>query len=243
MHSTNKESIFTELASLIAENQADELESKQQLLLPRDHYIKQKTTALLYELERENKELLEQMAVARHILSENLQILPPEEQGYYAKEFLTAMDKLTHNVEIKQVVTEDSWQSLLGFSNKTMFWIYSLGYKLFEEKNYKEALSLFLMLTVLNSMVPDNWVALGLTQKNLSLENLALSSFNTASILNPENPTSRYQSAEIYLHLGEFDKALIELEALSQIIESQKLESLRPQLKFLQSKAKNKQIA
>ena len=243
MQSTNKESIFTELASLVAEDQADELEGKQQLLMPREQYVKQKKTALIYELERENKELLEHMATAKHILSENLQILPQEEKGYYAKEFITAMDRLTHNIEIKQMVTEDSWQSLLGFSNKTMFWIYSLGYNLFEEKNYNEALSLFLMLTTLNSTVPDNWIALGLTQKNLSLEDCALNSFNTASLLNPENPTSRYQSAEIYLHLGEFDKALIELEALSEIIESQKLESLRPQLEFLLSKAKNKQIA
>ncbi len=234
-------STFTELAKLIAESQADELEQKQQLPMPRDSYIKQKMTALIFEFEQENKKLLHYMEKARQILVENINFLPLIEQEHHAKELLTAMIKLNDSIEIEQVITAGSWQNFLGFTNETIFWIYSLGYKFFEEKNYEDALSLFLMLTLLNPTVSDNWIALGFAQKNLSLETQALYSLSIASMVNPNNPTSRYQSAEIYLHLNDFDKALIELEALSKIINNQKLDSLKPELESMLNKAKNRQ--
>ncbi len=235
------DSVFAEMAKLIAEGQADELQSKQKLLMSRDVYIEQKTTALILELEKAYKELLHHMEKGRELLLESLNLLPYAEQEHHAKEFLIAMNKLSLPIEIEQVSKAGSWQKFLGFTNETIFWIYSVGFKFFEEKKYENALALFLMLTLLNPAVSDNWISLGFSQKNLFLNTQALNSFFIASSLAAENPTPRYQSAEIYLCLGEFDKAAVELDALTHIVESQKIDSLRPLLESMINKIKNRQ--
>ena len=237
----NTKSMFTELAELIAESQADELAVKQRLMMPREKYIEQKTQGLIHDLEKEHKKTLSYMDQARNILLEEIRQLPLAEQEHHAKDILIAVDKLSKNIELDQVEKAGSYQQLLGFSNETMLWIYQLGSKFFGEKHYEKALSLFLMLTLLNPLICEHWTCLGFTQKNLSLEPSALLSFSTAALLSPENPTPRLQGAEIHLHLGDFDKALIELEALREIIESQNLSSLKPQLELMMNKAQNRQ--
>ncbi|MES2199632.1 MAG: hypothetical protein V4489_05655 [Chlamydiota bacterium] len=239
----NTESIFSELAELVAESQADELEVKHKLPMAREEYIKQKTLSLIADLEKEHKKTLKSMEEARKILLADLENLPEVEREHHAKELLIAMDRLSRNVEMEQVTAATSWQKFLGLSNETLIWIYKLGFQFFEHKDNEKALSLFLMLAMLNPLVSDYWIALGFAQKGLSLEAAAINSFSSASFLNSDNPTPIYQSAEIYLHLGEFDKALLELEALAEIIERQKLDALKPQFELLFNKTKNKQTS
>ena len=237
----NTKSIFSELAALIAESQADELAVKQRLMMPREKYIEQKTLGLIHDLEKEHKKTLHYMEQARKLLLEDLKNLPDQEKEHHARELLLAMSKLSHNVEMEEVIAATSWQKFLGLSDETLIWIYKLGLKFFEKKSNEEALSLFLMLPMLNPLVADYWIALGFAQKELSLQDLALNSFSSASFLNPDNPTPVYQNAKIYLHLGQFDDALQELEVLTGIIEKQKLDFLKPQLELLLTKAQNKQ--
>ncbi len=209
--------------------------------MPREKYVKQKILGLIHDLEENHKKILDSMTQARKTLLVDLKNLPDIEKEHHAKELLIAMDKLSHNIEIEQITAATSWQKFLGLSNETLIWIYKLGFQFFENKNNEEAFPLFLMLTLLNPFVADYWIALGFVQKGLSLEVVALDSFSLAALLNPDNPTPRYQNAEIHLHLGQFDKALLELESLAEIIEKQKLDSLKPEFELLFNKAQNKQ--
>ncbi len=236
-----KKSIFAELAELIATEQVEALESKGKLPIPKENYIKQKAISLTEEWETENTKFIGYMKKAKELLEEDLNLLPPSEKKSYSEELLIAAIKL-ENPPTKEVVAElGSWQKALGLNNETLLWIYNLGSRFFNEKHYEEAVSLFSFLTLLNPMIWEHWIALGFAQKELNQDIYALNSLSLASLLNPHDPTSRFQSAKIHLKLSQFDEALLELEELQKIITEQNLEDLKPHLEFLLNQAKNKQ--
>ncbi len=239
----NKESIFTDLAGLIAEGWAEELLVKQRLMMPKDRYIKEKTQSLVHDLEKEHEKNLLYMERARELLFLALENLSGEEKERYTKELLIATEKLSQNIEMEQITEDTPWQKILGLSDATLIWIYKLGFHFFEQKNNEDALSLFLLLSMLNPLASDYWIALGFAQKELSLESLALTSFSLAASLDPENPTPNYQSAEIYIQLGLLDQAVLEVQTLAKIIERQKLDFLKPDLENLLNRIQNSKLS
>ena len=114
--------------------------------------------------------------------------------------------------------------------------IYTIGYNLSLENKHEDALCLFQMLTTLNPLVSDYFIAQGLSERSLQQNNEALQSFAMAAIMNPNQPISRYNSAELYLELHQVKDAKLELEVLEEIITVNKLTDLQPALESLRSK-------
>lgn len=248
MNPLSIDSLFLPLAELLANTQADELQVKNQLSTPKENYIADKTASILQALQEQSKKMLCSMEMINAILKEELNHLPNFEKENLTKEFAIASEKLdqikTHKEKIvrdPKSLSSNTWQSFLGLSEPTLLWLYQVGRYHYEQKCLEEAKTLFHLLIMLNSLDHTHWIGLGFTQKSLLELQEALDSFAMAIILNPKNPIARYQSAKLYLQLGQFEDALIELEILSEIIQKEKLDFLKSDVEVLFNKARNRQ--
>lgn len=237
-----KAKIYQPLAELMVHQQADELAVEGKLLESREQYVKNHVTVLTEQLYAHSKKMEKRFKSAGALLKAELDLIPAAEKAIYEKDLSQAMDLLTKLGENPEAIDKkeirmaaNTYQEFLGLSNNTLLWIYSIGHKLFEERKGEEAYGIFQLLVSLNSLVSDYWVALGFVQHFVKEQQESLNSFSMASILNPENPISRYQSAKIYLELSQFDDARVELEVLEKIITTQPLEHLKPSLVSLKN--------
>ena len=120
-------------------------------------------------------------------------------------------------------------------------WCYDIGYNFFQKKELENALAVFQALTFLNPQVASYFLALGQTQKALGLFNEALYSLSACSLLNPEEPLSRYLCCTLYLDQNLLEDAQAEFDALSQITKKHPehlplLTSLKQHLQFKKTK-------
>ncbi len=225
---------YAPLAELLAIQKADELEARKGLLVPKDQYIKDHIPSIEEELNTHFTKLEQRFKKAGHLLQKALHLLSPAEKAPYEKDLLHGLNIIQllgtnpSAIENKMTLfTANTYQEFLGISNETLLWIYSIGHTFIEEKKGQEAYAIFHMLISFNSLISDYWIALGFAQNLLKEDLDALNSFSMASLLNPESPISRYQSAKIYLHLNQYDDALAEIEALEEIIKSLNLDQLK----------------
>ena len=119
-------------------------------------------------------------------------------------------------------------------SKETLIWIYGVGYQCFEGHQKEAAFGFFQMLTLLNPLVSDYWVALGVTQRSLSEESDALYSFEMASLMDSNNPIPIYNSIEIHLKLNQIEEAKKELQLLKEVIKTHRRDDLQPAFEFIQ---------
>jgi len=242
-------SMFLPLAELIANVQADELEIKKELPGLRKQYIERKIASILQVLEEQYADLISKMEKSDKILKEELKHSPSKAGKKHEENFALAIEKLkisktnpSHLGNTSKSFKSDSWQDLLGLSNATLVWVYEIGYAHYEKGQFKDAETLFGTLVMLNGLISDYWVALGFAQRKMGKESEAISSFAMGTILNPENPIPRYQSAELYLKAGLFEDVLAEVETVSKIIaEKGSLDLLKADLEVLKAKAEKKE--
>ena len=234
-------------SDLLAGDMADDLAVHGKLFIPRERFIEQKRPELIEELLNQNLATQNIFAQIAKLLKAELENLPLEERKTYQEEFTKAQEFLTSIKRTPQflidhvdLLKKNSMQELLSFSNATLKWIYDVGYRLSQKEQIEEASLIFSFLVFLNALVSDYWIALGLTQLRLQKNKEALTSFSSASILNPSSPITRYNSAKIYLEMNQPDDALAELDALDDIIKAQNLSDLKPLLKELKLKAQQK---
>ena len=234
---------FTPFGKDLATSMAEELEVKGGLLLEKNTYIKQKTKEFIETIDKEILKREQNMDRAGKLLKEKLALLPSlektkieEELGHSAEIVISFLKDIQDKKEPTLTNKEETFQSLLGLSNETLLWIYTIGYNFSLENKHEEALAIFQMLTSLNPLVSDYFVAQGLSERSLKSNQEALYSFAMASILNPEQPISRYNAAEIYLETGQVEDAKLELEALEKIIETNSLIPLKPAAESLRGK-------
>lgn len=134
---------------------------------------------------------------------------------------------------------DSTLQKLLNLSSQTLIWMYEVAYSYYAQKDFSKALSIFQFLTILNPLIADYWVALGLTQRSLKQEMAALYAFSIAALMNPDHPTPRYHAAEIYLSFKQPKEAESEILAFKRIVESQRLTHLADALNSLQNRRVN----
>lgn len=248
MSSLGGSDLFLSLAGLMANAQADELQVKNQLLTSREQYVSAKTASILETLQQQSQKMLQSMRMANSIIKEQLTHLPNPEKEKYTKEFSTALERLNQTktqleelLKDPKILKADAWQDFLGLSEETLLWLYQIGRRHYEQKLLEESSVIFHLLVMLNSLDSDCWIGLGFSQKSLLQLQEALDSFATAIVLSPENPIARYQSATLYLELGQFEDAIIELEILSEIVQKENLNSFKSEVEELLNKAKNRQ--
>jgi tetratricopeptide (TPR) repeat protein len=234
-----KNEVYKEFADVIANARAEEQEGKGNPVIDKEAHIEKESTQILDALMVENKKAVALAKESSLIMVEELKLLPLEKQKQLGQEFVSAMKNL-EGYEEAVPLEEESLKETLGLSVELLSWIYGIGHKLFKEEQYKKAEGIFSVLVLLNPMVCDYWMAIGFTHEALDCQEKALYAFSYASLLDFENPASRYKSAEVYFKLEKFEDALVELEILEEIITKQNLDNLRIELKALKNKVQVK---
>ena len=224
------------LEDLVA-RQADELEAQGKLLLPRKSYIAREKAQLQQAIEEENKKTANLVIRANQLIREAFQGLPPEKREQYEQELNTSLFFLV-DVTSKQVLENPSWQKILHLSDEFLAFIYQIGYDSLTQKKHEDALAIFQLLLLFNATIYDFWIALGTTQRILSLLQDALTSFAMAAALNPEDPHPREQTVELCLRLELFETASQEADVLEALLESQG--APKDNLLLLRDRIKNK---
>ncbi len=227
-------SSFKACAEILAKDQADELSVKQGSLFARDPYIKRKTAALLAQFVENFKKSKKVFSLAGTLLQEQLVHAPEKEaitqEISHVMEILPILENEEELKKQEELSATAVNQELLGLSDATLLWMYQVGNQFFKEKNFENAYAIFRLLVQLNPLVCDYWIAFALAQVNQNEPSEALDSFAAAIILDRDQPTPRYQSAMLYLQLGQKEDALAELEVLEEIIQAKQLEGLKPAL-------------
>jgi|GEM_PF-6365443 len=222
-------------ALILAALNADQLEAKNGLMMPRKKYIAKKAVELAKALTEADAEVNRRIEAGFAAFSERFESLAPGEAETFAAQLKTVREKLFDIVnasgDLREKVGEyigyDTLEEMLGFTPDMMHLMYGIGRELLSEKKAFEAAGVFYILLALNKAPVNYWMGIALAEKEMRNYPASLVFFGTVILFAPENPIPRYNCAEMYLELGQFDEALIELEALRMIIEQTGQKSLQ----------------
>ncbi len=228
----NKKTSIQLIAEAIATKNLENLIVGPGLIMSKDYYFNREVAhaeEILFKKDQQNENLINQ---AKDLIHKELKNLPKEEKDLYQQDLLQAI--LNTNVDVGEVLELGSWQKALKLSDNTLNWIYKTGYSFFKEKKYEQAWPIFFILTLLNPMIYEYWVALGFMQRLLSQAKESIHSFNMASLLKDDEACPKQQIMEIYCELKEWEKASSELSKLEKITGEQP--EIRKELEFLRNK-------
>lgn len=236
------------IALMLSIAQADELEAKKGLLMPRAEYIKRQTLELGLELEKQQEEVQIRLQNAFFLLQAKIEKLSQVEKEKFLLELARAKEKialitsqtLALQDKMETLSSCDTLQEVFGFSYDMCTLIYDLGLNFFSRKLFVDSGSLFFLLIYLNNKVADYWSALAFTEKAQGKEFEALYCFATAILLNPSHAQARYNSAEIYLNRGELDDAFLELQELKELVKTDEEKDLKDAYQALYKKVQAK---
>lgn len=171
------------------------------------------------------------------LIQSKLTLLPQNEKNRIEEELkgFFSEGKINMSFLKKEMEQGSLIQKTVGLSDETLLWIYGIGLELFEANQAQEASLIFLMLVLLNPLISDYWIALGITQRSLKEEEAAIYSFEMAALMNLNNPIPSYNLAEIYLKQKELEQAKKQLYLLEEIVKNQHREDLEPALVSIRS--------
>ncbi len=236
--------VFAPFAKEVAKERLSEALSKGKLLVPETTYIKQQEEAVIASIDHEITEMQKTFALAADLLKKHIDTLPIHQKETIQNEMGHAFSGIKERFEASP--NHDPMQSLqrtLGLSNETLLWIYKVGHHYFEEKHYTEAQSVFFLLTILNHLVSDYWLALGMAQENLHQDEAAIYSLSMASDLNPESPMPCYHLASLYHKTHRISESKAECEKLAHIASKHKDKQWHKAVETLQSKIRSSKKA
>ncbi len=96
---------------------------------------------------------------------------------------------------------------------------------------------LLILLTALNPLIVDYFVAQGLAESQLGKKQEALLSLSFASLIQPVHLLARFHAADIYLDLGFIDDAKSEFSVLETSLQSSECPT---EMKFAIDSLRNK---
>lgn len=220
MTASVQDTTFLPIAELLAHAQADDLQVRRQLQVPRERYVKDRTAFHLQTLKKKFLSWQSSLEIGSSLLQEKLNTLSFDKK----KPFI---------------------QDIIGFvegkkspSEPFLLWLYGTAYEYYDNRDWPEALSLFYILVSLAPNTSDFWTALGFAQRQSNQEIDAVFSFSLGALLSPASPTPRYQLAELYYEQKQYREALVEISTLSEILKDT---ALATEISELENKVLNKQ--
>ena len=122
-----------------------------------------------------------------------------------------------YNRHMRYTEAEEILRPILAKNKRDVEGIYELGYSLFKQERYEEALEYFLKLEKLNDA--DDWLyqKIGICYKNLDEKEKALKYYLKAVELDEEDTYSISDIAWLYNYLGKCEEGLKYLERLEEL--------------------------
>lgn len=228
-----------EMSRELAKAQAEELEAKGGLVEEKERFIERTSLSLASSMKEKLADLTKQMEEVSKILAHELSLVDKNKKDAVEADFKKIIDGIEKVEDPSSLVGEKSLKEQFGVHDETLRWIYSIGFNLFQEQSWKQATSIFVLLTLLHPTVRDFWMALGLSLGKQKLTDEALQAFTFVSTLDPKHAPSRYESAKLYLHKKEAKEALEEIHILEKIIQEKNLQEFRPECEKLKAAALN----
>lgn len=149
------------------------------------------------------KEIQKRMNSAQTTILEDVQRhLSSAEFQHFQEEWQTGVEKilaLDPSTLPDEGSMPPSLQSIMGVSEEVFEHLYQVGLRCYNAKEYQKAADVFFFITIIDYLRFNNWVSLGLSEKQNKHWEVALSSFNMASLIHPENPVPYLQCAECCL--------------------------------------------
>jgi tetratricopeptide (TPR) repeat protein len=102
----------------------------------------------------------------------------------------------------------DTVQQMLGLETETLTGFYQIGQHLYDDRKVDDALAIFTLLTTLNNLMFDPWLAAGMCRSDRKEWFEAAYCYAMASILRYEDPAPHLYSAECYAELGQVNAAV-----------------------------------
>ena len=90
--------------------------------------------------------------------------------------------------------------------------IYAQAYRLYNTGKYDEAMHLFRVLIMMNSMEPKYMMGLAASYHMLKDYVNAIQTYMMCSVFDPSNPIPHYHSADCFIQMKDFFSAMMSLE-------------------------------
>ncbi|ADI38084.1 putative type III secretion chaperone SycD/LcrH [Waddlia chondrophila WSU 86-1044] len=132
----------------------------------------------------------------------------------------------------------DTLLEMFGLSEETFNSFYTIAADFFHQKQYSNALSIFLLLTNLSHLTFEPWYAQGICWQKKGNFSEAMRSFAMASLVNYDHPGPHLHTAEIYLSIGEHKLAAETLDHALKECDQELLKSQKEFIRFLKKRQK-----
>ncbi|MBA2727020.1 MAG: hypothetical protein H0U49_02465 [Parachlamydiaceae bacterium] len=180
------------------------------------------------KLEDELRESLDLSEFGKHVtIATN--IIKNEGDQYLEKQEFDLLIEGLNNLQ-KQMskldpnnLNDDAIKEALTLTPTNLASIQKIGIAKFSDGHMPESLSIFALLSALDSQEPDYWYRLGLVAQKCEQYDLALRAFALTSLFAPEFIGAHIFAAECYLNLEKYEDALAEVNEIKKILETTKV--------------------
>lgn len=219
-----EKSLLSQLNDII-DNSSEDIKKdmlNEHSLLPKEQVFEIKKNELISLYQKVNAETSRFQDAIEVFSNCKERYLTISEMKQFDEEITKFSNKFLESLPLKDVpLTENTTiQSVLGISDYVLHCFYTVGYHLLEDKQYKLASNIFLMLSVLNPLVKDHWMALGMAEHEEKQYERALNAYAMACILDFQNPLPHFAAVNCYVALEDFDNADAELSLAQECIKN-----------------------
>jgi type III secretion system low calcium response chaperone LcrH/SycD len=134
-------------------------------------------------------------------------------------------------------------KDVLGFSDETMEYIYSYGYRLYNNGNYRKAAEIFIILVILEPLDPRFTLALGAANHRLNNWTEAIDNYYRCSLQDPTSPLPFYYMYDCYRQNDLLEESALCLEEVIKRAGDQKAFAKMKEKSRLTLEGLRKQIA
>ncbi|GAB4271241.1 MAG: SycD/LcrH family type III secretion system chaperone VcrH [Opitutales bacterium] len=151
-----------------------------------------------------------------------------------------SVDQLTELTE-RFLLEGLSFKDLKGISDEDMEGIYAVGFNLYNNGKYEDALKVFQFLCFFDHFNRKYWMALGGARQMLKSYKDAIDAYSVATVLKVHDPMAPLQAASCYLALGDAKSAKSALHCAIKYSGDNKEIKSRAEalLEFLEKKGKD----
>jgi tetratricopeptide (TPR) repeat protein len=205
-----EEDWITPIAQEFATKEIDEeIAHHPELAQERDRLIEQHVLKNRESIEKRYGEFYQDNVEGMGAISEALQNETDDVRESVQKEFKRASEIFLSNQEAAPTEKgQEILQTALGISSQTMAWLYFLAFDLQKKGESFKSIGVFRFITMLNPVVPEFWIGLGLAVLNLEKVEEAKVHLEMALKLDPDNATALYFLAHCCKMEKEFKEGL-----------------------------------
>lgn len=193
-------------------------------LMPPEQLFNAKKNEMKKALKEANKQL-DRFKEAVHLFNEHKEeFLSAEEKKHFDREMEEFQERFVNfNPDKSLLEKSHSIKEILGISDFVLYCYYLVGYNLFQKGHFQQASPLFFFIAVLNPLVKDYWLSLGIAEQENKQYEQAIYALRTASLLDKTDPRASLLSAQNFIALKDIANAKAQLSSAKEIIKERKL--------------------